>query len=167
MKNFLSKYKIIIFLAFLIFVLVFIKVNFGGDNVDTGSKKIETREETKTEVDINTEIKELINKNKKSSVSEKDILEELNKMDKEELDSFLETLSLEEVLLIPEDDPNFWLEDLLPYEGETFIVKKYLEANVVSVEAKGNDFQKSREDAKKWLNENENDIGQNIIVWEK
>lgn len=68
---------------------------------------------------------------------------------------------------ITEEDPTLYLQDLLPYEEENFIVKNYIEGKVLLVKAKTSDIKKAEEDLRKWLNSVEDRLGENEIVWEK
>lgn len=68
---------------------------------------------------------------------------------------------------ITEEDPTRYLQNLLPYEEENFIVKNYIEGKVLLVKAKTSDTKRAEEDLRKWLNSVEDRLGENKIVWEK
>ncbi|MDD4937902.1 MAG: hypothetical protein PHX34_02680 [Candidatus Shapirobacteria bacterium] len=165
-REFLKKYKLIIFLVMLIFVLGFVKVYFGNktDNISSEINTIEQKQINNKENDSNekeptpTEVE----------ILSKEILKQYGQIKtEEEVDNFLKTLTDDQIKLLPEIDPDYSLEYLLPYEANTFIIEKYLDANILSVKTKGDDFDKSKDDLMEWLNKNAEDPENITIVWGK
>lgn len=66
-----------------------------------------------------------------------------------------------------DQNPDFPLKELLPYETDDFIIKGYIKPLTISVESKNGDKKISEQKLRDWLNENELILGENKIVWEE
>lgn len=164
-KNFIKKYKIIILLVFLIFVLIFTKIYFNQNSLD----KEKNQSEIKTNITPTVRVKGPISSlddQQKQQLSNQLTEEYYDIKDEEQAQKFLENLTDEERFLIQEIDPNYEFEPILPYETNTFIINEYIKANTLSATAKGNNFQKSVDNLQKWLAENTEDPSKITIVWE-
>jgi hypothetical protein len=169
--DFLKKYKLIIFLATLVFILAFIKIYFKDETTNNSGTSIKTINISPTSTPTVKEI---------SSATSEDRLN-LEKLSTETLQKYKEVKTEEQFVafyneLSPqeqevfttEESPNeYCLESLLPYESETFIVKNYTGENLLLVKAKGSDFAKSKSDLKEWLKQNECEAGKHVFVWEE
>jgi len=142
----------------LIFILGFVKIYFGNKIDNTSSEINTTKQGQITKQPTPTETETL----------SKDILKQYSQIKtEEEIDSFLKTLTDDQIKLLPEIDPNYSLEYLLPYETDTFTIENYVDQNVLSVKIKGNDFNKSKNDLTEWLDKNAEDPESITIVWEE
>lgn len=160
-KNIIKKYKIIILLVAIIFILAFIKMGLGDE---TDNENISNLEITPT-----TTIDQKINNNYSSNKTNDEVKKEYDNLaTDEEKDQFLNTLTASQQNYVSgEESPEEYdLETLLPYEEETFIAKRYATANVLVVKEKGDDFTKSKSDVEKWLDETADNPGEIILVWE-
>lgn len=75
--------------------------------------------------------------------------------------------NLENDLPSDEESINNSLKKDLPYESNTFTVNKHINQNVLLVKAKGDDFNQSKNDLMKWLEENTNQPNDVVLVWEE
>jgi hypothetical protein len=165
MKTFLKKYKLIIFLFFLVLVLIFIKIYFGQNK---SNKKQNENGEKKNIPTITVTIPvSSLSDQEKNKLSDKLNREFYSIKDEKKVIEFLNSLSDDERDLLQDVGPNYGLKYILPYYSDTFIINKYLDANVLSVTVKGSDFKKSTNDVQKWIDENTEDPSQVVIVWEK
>jgi len=186
-KNIFKKYKIIIFLAFLVFVLGFIKIYFQNKNVydndlssvkKTGEininkeyqDKISVDNKNKEELDIKSPVVSLREKETSDDIKpSNELIKEYEELETtEEYLSFLDKLTEEEQEYFSfEELPNeYCLGDYFPYETDTFLIRGYLSENIISVVAKGDNLDTSKKDLRSWLRENECERDRHIIVWE-
>lgn len=148
--SFISKYKIIIILSVVVIILIVIKL-------------ITPENTQKTEL-INQPTPTITQSPKKTASNI--TLEDLKRMDESELESFLGDLSEDELSQLPEEDPTLPLDYLLPHEEENFKIIKYIKEGVLLVESKASDKSKAKESLRKWLDQYEDTLGENIIVWQ-
>ncbi len=94
MKNFLKKYKIIIFLAFIVVVLLFTKVFYKENNQDNTNIKMISNKPTQTIVDNKKDNEDIVKNNIEEKKTTQDkTLNDLEKMTDEELDNYLSQLT--------------------------------------------------------------------------
>lgn len=179
-NEFIGKYKIIIFLVVMIFILAFIKNYFGNKIEENNSKTTvnvsnnsETSEIVNNTNNNNTEtLNEEITPKVEKPVSENEVEELIKTYDsletEEEQDAFLNNLSDEQqdALLAEEPTEEYGLENDLPYETNTFVAMKYASENVLIVKAKGDNFEKSESDIKDWLKEATTNPDDIVLIWE-
>lgn len=146
MKDFIYRYRILIVLFLLVFILIGLKIKYGNNISDISTDKI-----TPTVV---------VDKKYPS-------FEELKNMSDESYLKYLESLNEDELEKLPEEEyGKFYLSPFFPYETETFIVKKYIKENVLLVKSKISDMKMAEVDLRKWLDLVEENLGENQIVWE-
>lgn len=177
LKEFFKKYGLIVFLVVMIVILGFIKINFGNKSENTSLNEINnsTQKDITNIEDINTSNietqAELVNQKIISTESgelSKEILKRYSEVNsEEEFNAFFKTLTPEEQEIFSTDErpADYYLIDILPYEENTFIIEKYLDANILSVKTKGDNFDKSKDDLMEWLNKNAEDPENITIVW--
>jgi len=155
-KKILKKYKLIVILVLVVLILIFVRVYFSG-NTNQGNQLFINKTNKITPTAIPT-IKE-------SGLSP----EKLKRFDEiktdEEMTNFLGTLTLDEILSLPDETPTTEVDDLLPYQGDTFVAEKYVGKNVLLVKSKITDTKKAEVDVKKWLNNYQESSEQTVIVW--
>jgi len=108
--KFLKKYKLIIFLVVVIIVLILMKIFWGN------------KEETTKQIDKITPT--LTSTPTGSQISKEELLENFYNLEtEEERDIFLDKLTVEQrdYILAEESDEGYRLEDLLPYETDSFV----------------------------------------------
>ena len=69
------------------------------------------------------------------------------------------------IMPTPTIDLNFPLQNLLPYQGDRFVINKYTEAKVLQVTTKRTDKTKIKTEIAKWLTDNSVSIEGMSIDW--
>ncbi|MFA5532089.1 MAG: hypothetical protein WDA13_00630 [Candidatus Shapirobacteria bacterium] len=158
--KFLKKYKLIIFLVAVIFILAFFKGYFKNDSTTTTS--IETTKQVSPTGKNTT--------GNTSLILNEELIEKYESLGTdEEKNTFWETLSEEQQTYLSGEEATeeYNLESNLPYETDTFMVSKYLDMNTLSVKMKGSDFNKSKSDLENWLNETADNPEEIVLVWQE
>lgn len=158
--KFLKRYKLIIFLVAVIFILAFFKGYFKNDSTTTTSIET-TKQVSPTGKDTTGNTSLILNE---------ELIEKYENLETdEEKNIFWETLSEEQQTYLSGEEATeeYSLESNLPYETDTFIVSKYLDMNTLSVKMKGSDFNKSKSDLENWLNETADNPEEIVLVWQE
>lgn len=160
LKEIIKQYRLIILLVAIIFILAFIKLSVGDNEILTTiptPTSIPTQINQQNNYSTNQNIKEELSNTYKNLDTDK------------EKNDFWNKLSEEEQTYLSEEEPTeeYNLEGNLPYETDTFVAEKYATANVLVVKSKGSDFDTSQNDVKKWLEETADNPEDIILVWEE
>jgi len=173
LRDFLKKYRLVVFLVVLIIILGFIKVYFKEKPINNNETFIKTITVTPTIIitsAINESEIEIIEDELDITKLSEETLKKYNEIKtEEEFNVFYDQLpeNEKEIFSTEENSDEYCLEDYIPYESETFVIEKYIEENLLLVKTKGNNFIKSKNDLNEWLKQNECEPGKHMVVWEK
>lgn len=150
-KNFwqiIKKYKLFIILGMIILLFSYLKI----------SSKKEIKTNTSDNFVIKNEI--TVNQTNKTEMAP----EEISNLDYDEYFEYLETLTIEEQKKAP--PLAMMVNELFPYEGETFLAEKFMDLKVYA-KLKSDDKTKAERDLKYWFY---SEIGDTLpsekIIWQ-